>query len=108
MERKNPGNHVQLPIMPARLWSIGYNVAGLKQQNPGERVDILPGTAQVKTVKRSKSSREQKTKGTVIVEEHRPLMNKLTDAERQKLMKAGYELIYGGRRQPESADRRRQ
>ena len=63
--------------------------------------------AQSKSVKRSKSNRERNSKGTLIVQEHRPLMNKLTDAERQQLMKAGYKLIYGGRQQPEPADRRR-
>ncbi len=63
--------------------------------------------AELKDVKRSKSRREQKSKGTLIIQEHRPLMNKLTDAERQQLTKAGYELIYGAPQQPEPAHRRR-
>ena len=58
-------------------------------------------------MKRSKGNREHKSKGTLIVQEHRPMMNKLTDAERQELMKAGYQLIYGGQRQSEPANRRR-
>ena len=65
----------------------------------------VPG--QFEPVKRVKSNRERKSKGTLIVQEHRPVMNKLTDAERQQLMKAGYELIYADQRQPEPADRRR-
>ena len=46
-------------------------------------------------VKHRRPARGPKTKGTLIVEQHRPLMNKLTDAERQQLMRAGMELIYG-------------
>jgi hypothetical protein len=62
---------------------------------------------QLKAVKRPKSKVEPKTKGTVIVEQHRPLMNKLADAERQELMQAGFELIYGSRGKAEPAHRRR-
>jgi hypothetical protein len=47
------------------------------------------------TVKHMRPARESKTKGTLIVEQHRPMMNKLSDAERQQLMRAGMELIYG-------------
>ena len=46
-------------------------------------------------VKHMRPARESKTKGTLIVEQHRPMMNKLSDAERQQLMRAGMELIYG-------------
>ncbi len=46
-------------------------------------------------VKHMRPAREPKTKGTLIVEQHRPVMNKLNDAERQQLMRAGMELIYG-------------
>ena len=35
-------------------------------------------------MKRAKPKREPKSKGTLIVEQHRPAMNKLTDAERQQ------------------------
>lgn len=41
------------------------------------------------TVKHMRPARESKTKGTLIVEQHRPMMNKLSDAERQQLMRAG-------------------
>ena len=41
--------------------------------------------------------------GTVIVEKYRPQMNKLTDAERARLLARAMTTIYG---QPESADRR--
>ena len=47
------------------------------------------------TVKHMRPARESKTKGTLIVKQHRPMMNKLSDAERQQLMRAGMELIYG-------------
>ena len=58
-------------------------------------------------MKRAKSKREHKSKGSLIVEAHRPLMNKLTDLERQRLMQAGFELIYGTKGEPEAAHRRR-
>jgi hypothetical protein len=46
---------------------------------------------------------EKKTRGTVIVEKYRPAMNKLTDAQREKLMARAMVTIYG---QPENAGRR--
>jgi predicted metallopeptidase len=46
---------------------------------------------------------EKKTPGTVIMEKYRPRMNKLTDAEREKLMAHAMVTIYG---QPENAARR--
>jgi hypothetical protein len=58
-------------------------------------IDKLPGRTHLGLVKRAKPKREPKSKGTLIVEEHRPMMNKLTDAERQQLMRAGFELMYG-------------
>jgi hypothetical protein len=58
-------------------------------------------------VKRSSPKRELKTKGALIAEQHRPLMNKLRDAERQQLIEDGRELIYGSRAKPEPANRRR-
>ena len=69
-------------------------------------IDREAARVEFRPVKR-KSKRERKSKGTIIVERHRPLMNKLTDTERQQLMQAGYELIYGSRGQTEPADRRR-
>ena len=40
-------------------------------------------------MKVAKPVAEKKTPGTLTVEKHRPLMNKLTDAQRQELMRAG-------------------
>jgi hypothetical protein len=45
----------------------------------------------------------KKTPGTVAVERYRPTMNKLTDAEREKLMARAMVTIYG---QGENAGRR--
>jgi hypothetical protein len=64
-------------------------------------------TAHFVAVKRARPARERKTMGTLIVEQHRPMMNKLTDAERQHLMRAGMELIYGTPVEPQPARRRR-
>src|SRR6266481_150308 len=73
---------------------------GVGAQEPSDnRIDMPADPAQIMPVKRRKSHRERKSKGTLIVQEHRPMMNRLTDAERQRLMKAGYELIYAGQRQ---------
>ena len=58
-------------------------------------------------MKRTGAKREPKTKGALIAEQHRPLMNKLTDAERQQLIEEGFELIHGSRAKPEPANRRR-
>jgi hypothetical protein len=38
---------------------------------------------------------ERKTSGMKLVEKYRPRMSKLTDAERQKLMARGLQIIYG-------------
>ena len=46
-------------------------------------------------VKAAKKIVEKKTPGTLIVEKHRPLMNKLTDAQRQRLRLRAAELLYG-------------
>ena len=45
----------------------------------------------------------KKTPGTLIVAKYRPAMNKLTDAQRKKLMARAMVNIYG---QPENAGRR--
>jgi hypothetical protein len=46
-------------------------------------------------VKAEKKIVEKKTPGTLTVEKHRPLMNKLTHAQRQRLRQRAAELIYG-------------
>ena len=56
-----------------------------------------------KPKKSAGNTAERKTSGTVIVEKYRPAMNKLTDAEREKLMARAMVTIYG---QPENAGRR--
>ena len=38
---------------------------------------------------------EPKSSGTKLVEKHRPRMSRLTDAERQRLMARGLQIIYG-------------
>ena len=56
-----------------------------------------------KPKKHAAPARKKKTPGTVIVEKYRPAMNKLTDAEREKLMAVAMVTIYG---EPENAARR--
>jgi Mlc titration factor MtfA (ptsG expression regulator) len=46
-------------------------------------------------VKNTKSTCEKKTPGALAVEKHRPLMNKLTEAQRRKLRQRAAELLYG-------------
>jgi hypothetical protein len=46
-------------------------------------------------VKTTKPVAEPRTPGTVAVEKHRPLMNKLTAAERRRLRQRAAELLYG-------------
>jgi hypothetical protein len=47
-------------------------------------------------------SREKKTPGTLAVEKYRPMINKLTDAERKRLLAQAMATIYG---EPANADR---
>lgn len=46
-------------------------------------------------VKAAKPAAEKKTPGTLAVEAHRPLLNKLTDAQRRRLRHRAAELLYG-------------
>jgi hypothetical protein len=46
-------------------------------------------------MKHAKPVSEQKTPGTVAVEKHRPLMNKLSSAARRRLRHRAAELLYG-------------
>jgi hypothetical protein len=46
-------------------------------------------------VKAVKPAAEKKTPGTLAVQKHRPLMNKLSDAERRRLRQRAAELLYG-------------
>jgi hypothetical protein len=46
-------------------------------------------------VKSVKKIVEKKTPGALAVEKHRPLMNKLTGTQRQRLRQRAAELLYG-------------
>ena len=46
-------------------------------------------------VKNIKAAPERKTPGTVAVEKHRPLLNKLTEAQRRRLRQRAATLRYG-------------
>ena len=70
------------------------NLAGVGSDRMKWRVDMGGVKEHFMAVKHMRPAREPKTKGTLIVEQHRPVMNKLNDAERQQLMRAGMELIY--------------
>ena len=83
------------------------NLAGVGSARTKWHVDMGAVTEQSVAVKHMRPAREPKTKGTLIVEQHRPVMNKLSDTERQQLMRAGMELIYGVPAASQSARRRR-
>ena len=59
------------------------------------RFDIGAHTWDKPSVKVAKTVVEKKTPGTLAVEKHRPLMNKLTNAQRQRLRQRAVELLYG-------------
>lgn len=46
-------------------------------------------------MKTAKTSAEKKTAGTLAVEKHRPLLNKLSETERRRLRQRAAELLYG-------------
>jgi hypothetical protein len=48
-------------------------------------------------VKAAKTVVEKKSAGTLAVERHRPLMNKLSDADRRRLHRRAAELLYGSK-----------
>jgi hypothetical protein len=47
------------------------------------------------SVKHLKPAPEPKTPGTVAVEKHRPLLNKLTEPQRRRLRQRAAALLYG-------------
>ena len=47
----------------------------------------------MKSVKHLRPAPEPKTPGTVAVEKHRPLLNKLTEAQRRRLRQRAAELL---------------
>jgi hypothetical protein len=52
------------------------------------------------------SNAGKKTAGMKIVEKYRPRMSRLTDAERQKLMERGLQIIYAESAEAKPAHRR--
>ena len=46
-------------------------------------------------MKQSKPATEKKTSGAIIVERHRPMLNKLTESKRRLLRQRAAELLYG-------------
>ena len=59
----------------------------------------------VKTKKPMTPKAEPKTSGMKLVEKYRPRMSRVTDAERQKLMARGLQIIYGDTPAAKSAHR---
>ena len=57
------------------------------------KFDICTHKEDKQNVKAAKKIVEKKTPGTLTVEKHRPLMNKLTLAERRQLRQRATELI---------------
>jgi hypothetical protein len=47
------------------------------------------------TVRELKPAPDRKTPGTVAVEEHRPLLNRLTETQRRRLRQRAASLLYG-------------
>ncbi len=62
---------------------------------PPEPFDFLKAECHKQFVKVAKPASEKKTSGTLAVEKHRPLMNKLSDAQRRRLRQRAAELLYG-------------
>jgi hypothetical protein len=64
--------------------------------NPAaSKFDIVEFPCDKQVVKAAKTVGEKKTAGTLAVERHRPLMNKLSDADRRRLRRRAAELLYG-------------
>jgi len=59
------------------------------------KFDIADFRCDKKAVKVTKNVVEKKSAGTRAVEKHRPLMNKLSDADRRRLHRRAAELLYG-------------
>ena len=57
-------------------------------------VDGSKGGCDIRRMK-PKKPMEPKTSGMKLVEKYRPRMSRLTDAQRQKLMARGLQIIYG-------------
>ena len=57
-------------------------------------------------MKAAKTKKEPKTWGTKVVEKYRPRMNKLTAAERERLLERAMQIAYGDAAQPATSRRR--
>lgn len=57
--------------------------------------DFRPWKQDKQNVKAAKKTAEKKSPGALAVEKHRPLMNKLTHAQRQRLRQRAAELLCG-------------
>jgi hypothetical protein len=66
---------------PTAALRTGFDIGHVKCDKQG-----------VNAVKRAP---QKKTQGTLAVEKHRPLMNKLTRAQRRRLRHRAAELLYG-------------
>lgn len=74
------------------------SIHGKRKPPPRERsgdgiVDIGRQECQRKDVKSTNPTAEPRTPGTMAVENHRPLMNKLSPAERRRLRQRAAELL---------------
>lgn len=58
-------------------------------------VDYSSQKWDMNSVKNLKPAPETKTPGTVAVEKHRPLLNKLSEAQRRRLRQRAAALLYG-------------
>jgi hypothetical protein len=105
-------------IPPTRNISVAVNLSVVRRIAPddpvSERLLATPsvderrqrmqsGLTMSKPKKLGAIRKEKKTPGTAAVEKYRPKMNKLTDAERERLMARAMVTIYG---RAENADRR--
>lgn len=57
-------------------------------------------------MKAAPSKKEPKTWGTKVVEKYRPRMNKLTAAQRERLLERAMKIAYGDAAEPTAARRR--
>jgi|SRR5437868_1773675 hypothetical protein len=55
--------------------------------------------------KKAAEAAEEKSTGTRIVEKYRSHMSRLSDAERERLMARGMQIVYGGKSPAKPADR---
>jgi hypothetical protein len=100
-----------LPAANARAASVDaagnfrfYETTSTKP--PGRSIDVVACQWDNQGMKAAKTSRERKSPGTLAVEKYRPRMNKLTAAERERLLERAMQIAYGDAAQPAAARRR--